>query len=784
MIEDIQFELFLEHAPAAIAMFDREMRYIAASRRWREDYHIEEPIVGRSHYDVFPEIPERWREVHRRAMAGETVRQEAEPFARADGALQWLRWEVGPWRRKDGSIGGIVIFTRDITASKAVESELRLANAKLKTAAADARENREFLRSILNSLPQEVAVLDLSGRITAVNEPWARFAQAGGGVSPAVWVGANYLEVCRAASASGDEVARKALEGLQDVLSGARTSFNLEYPCPSPDSERWFEMRADRASLETVGVVVSHTEITARKEMETAMREGEQRFRTLAEMSPTAIMVYQDGRYVYANPTMVRLLGAKAPEDVLALTPFQIVTEPYHQFIRDRVRIALDEGRSVPMIEYQWRRLDGSLIDVEVASSPVTWRGRPAVQAVARDITERLSMTRALKEADRRKDEFLATLAHELRNPLAPVSNGLHLLARSQPFAAENGEILTMMERQVRHLVRLVDDLLEVARVSSGKIELKKERVELKDVLRHAVDASRPLIDKEGHRLAIDLPDEEIELDADPVRLGQIFANLLNNAAKFTDTGARIWLTARRAGDQAVVTVSDEGVGIAAEALPRVFDLFAQHETRRDRINSGLGIGLALARTLAELHGGSIEAESEPGKGSAFTVRLPVAARARDRDERAQRAYATRSATARVLIVDDERDVGDSLAMLVRALGAETKVVYDGEAAVEAALRFAPHLALLDIKMPAIDGYETARRIRALPGGEAITLVALTGWGQPETRRRANEAGFDSLFVKPIDIAALEGLLAAAAAKAAAEADPDPAAASAVLGPV
>ena len=357
MIEDIQFELFLEHAPAAIAMFDREMRYIAASRRWGEDYHIEGPIVGRSHYDVFPEIPERWREVHRRAMAGETVRQEAEPFARVDGALQWLRWEVGPWRRKDGSIGGIVIFARDITASKAVESELRLANAKLKAAAADARENREFLRSILNSLPQEVAVLDLSGRITAFNEPWARFAQAGGGVSPAVWVGANYLEVCRAASASGDEVARKALEGLQDVLSGARTSFNLEYPCPSPDSERWFEMRADRASLETVGVVVSHTEITGRKEMETAMREGEQRFRTLAEMSPTAIMVYQDGRYVYANPTMARLLGAKAPEDVLALTPFQIVTEPYHQFIRDRVRIALDEGRSVPMIEYQWRRL-------------------------------------------------------------------------------------------------------------------------------------------------------------------------------------------------------------------------------------------------------------------------------------------------------------------------------------------------------------------------------------------------------------------------------------------
>ncbi|HEY3495989.1 MAG TPA: ATP-binding protein [Polyangiaceae bacterium] len=364
-----------------------------------------------------------------------------------------------------------------------------------------------------------------------------------------------------------------------------------------------------------------------------------------------------------------------------------------------------------------------------------------------------------LQESDRRKDEFIATLSHELRNPLAPLKNalhGLHLLGEPGPGA---GRMREMIERQVDHLVRLVDDLLEVSRISRGTFELRRERIELASVIQSAVETSEPLFAAGARELGVTLPDESLVLDGDPVRLTQIFANLLNNAAKYTDNGGRVWLAARREreGDTVVVSVRDDGIGIAAETLPSVFQMF--HRGSAGASRGGLGIGLTLARKLAEMHGGSITAQSEGlGRGSEFTVRLPLATGA-------AAAASARSPgplppeRRRVLVTDDNVDAAEALGMLLEILGAEVRIENDGRSALKTYAEYAPELVLLDIGMPEMDGYEVARRIRALGTEPRAKLVALTGWGQAEDRRRAREAGFDEHLVKPAELEALKALL-------------------------
>ena len=317
-----------------------------------------------------------------------------------------------------------------------------------------------------------------------------------------------------------------------------------------------------------------------------------------------------------------------------------------------------------------------------------------------------------------------------------------------------------LMERQIDHLVRLVDDLLEVSRISRGKIELLKERVDLASVIDHAVEMNGDLIEASGLELCVALPIEPLLLEADAVRLTQVFANLLNNAAKYTENGGSIWLKAERSGEEVIVSVRDNGMGISAEMLPRVFDLFTQSGRALDRAQGGLGIGLALSRSLVHLHGGQIEARSEgPGRGSEFTVRLPLGeAPSSHAESEVSTALAT-TLPRRILVVDDDRDVADSLVMLLQLMGADVRVVYSGEAALAAVVEFKPHLALVDIGMPSMDGYETARRIRKLPEGQNLVLLALSGWGRDDDRRRSTEAGFDHHFVKPIKIEALESLL-------------------------
>jgi PAS domain S-box-containing protein len=374
---------------------------------------------------------------------------------------------------------------------------------------------------------------------------------------------------------------------------------------------------------------------------------------------------------------------------------------------------------------------------------------------------ERLRLLDRLRDADRRKDEFLATLAHELRSPLAPLRNGIEIMK----LAPESGEVLGAargsMERQLAQLVRLVDDLLDVSRVTRNRLGLRRGRVELAEVIEHAVETCRPLADAALLELKVTLPEEPVFLDADAARLSQVFSNLLNNACKYTEPGGRIWLEADRQGDSVRVSVRDTGVGIPADKLGGIFEMFAQVDESLERAQGGLGIGLTLAHRLVEMHGGTLEAQSEgAGRGSEFVVRLPALAGARMPVEVNDMDETTSGLRSRILIVDDNVDSATSLAMLLSTTGHETEMAHDGLQALEVAERFRPHVVLLDIGLPKLNGYDACRRIRERPWGRDVTLVAVTGWGQDSDRRKSREAGFDHHMVKPVEFASLTRVLA------------------------
>jgi signal transduction histidine kinase len=385
-----------------------------------------------------------------------------------------------------------------------------------------------------------------------------------------------------------------------------------------------------------------------------------------------------------------------------------------------------------------------------------------ARQYEVRDLlAQREQAARELQEADQRKDEFLATLAHELRNPLAAICNTLHILRLVGAAAPAVDQSYQILERQTGLLVRLVDDLLEVSRISRGTIELRREPIELAAVLRQAVESSRPFIDSCGHRLSITIPTQTLIVDADAVRLGQVFCNLLNNAARYTPHGGQLWLTASREGDSAIVSVKDTGVGIPADKLPRVFEMFMQVDRTSRQAQGGLGIGLSLVRTLVERHGGQVAAVSRGADcGSEFIVRLPLSTQQPQTNRAAPSVHPPGIAQRRIVVVDDNRDSANSLTRLLRLMGAEVATAHDGPSALKLLHSYHPAIVLLDIGMPGMDGYEVARRIRREPQFANVQLIAVTGWGQQQDRVRTAEAGFNHHLVKPIDIEAMESLLA------------------------
>jgi PAS domain S-box-containing protein len=494
-----------------------------------------------------------------------------------------------------------------------------------------------------------------------------------------------------------------------------------------------------------------------------ALETADRPYRMLVEqMAQGAAALSHDGLVVYANPRLHALLDM--PDDALAGLPFDSL---FPEERREEMAWLVAQARLAPCTLECRMRVAGQFVPVRVSASPL---GLPemAVVALVTDLTTEarnaaLEETRdLLQRADRAKDHFLSMLAHELRNPLAPIRNSVSLLRGKLPPGSELASGIDMISRQVDSMALLLDDLLDVSQLTRGGLALRREPVTLQDVVELAVETSAPVIAAAGHELTVSLTDEPLPLLADAIRLSQAIANVLNNAAKYTERGGRISVEARGVDDaSAELVVRDTGIGISAEALPRVFDVFSPAKPAFERAQGGLGIGLSLVRGLVELHGGTIEAASRGlGQGSEFLIRLPLADGAGQAPARETPAPGAMPAPLRILVADDNRDSAESLALLLAAMGHEVRTELDGERAVEAAEAFRPQVVLLDLGMPRLDGYEAARRIRALPGGRDVVLIAQTGWSQPEDRRRSQEAGFDYHVVKPIPSGSLEKLLA------------------------
>ena len=501
-----------------------------------------------------------------------------------------------------------------------------------------------------------------------------------------------------------------------------------------------------------------------------ALRESEARLGGILRLSPAGIVQTDAGGCMtLVNPRFCQMLGYDnlelLGESILKITHPSTVAPTAAAFGR------LAAGGPDFQIEEAYSRKDGAVLRALSNVAAIRSPGGEflGLIAVVLDISERLRsdeelrrLAAELSEADRRKDVFLATLAHELRNPLAPIRNGLELmkLARNNGDAVEN--VRAMMDRQLTQLVRLVDDLLDVSRITQGKVELRRERVDLKAVIEAAVETSRPALEQAGHKLAVVVPDEPIFVDGDATRLAQVVSNLLHNSAKYTHRGGHVRLTVGREGETAVVSVEDNGIGIPPAMLDNVFVMFTQVDRTLEKTTGGLGIGLSLVKGLLEMHGGTIEARSDgEGMGSEFVVRLPVVMGVVAKPERpeALTSEVTPSALRRILVVDDNVDSAESLRQLLEMLGNEVRTATDGEAGIEVAAQFRPDVVLMDIGMPKLNGYEAARRIRQHPWSRGMVLVAVTGWGQDGDRKHSANAGFDHHLVKPVELDTLTTLM-------------------------
>jgi PAS domain S-box-containing protein len=520
--------------------------------------------------------------------------------------------------------------------------------------------------------------------------------------------------------------------------------------------------RVYRHGNHTESILLAIEDITEQRRLEDERRELETRFTSLVKniRDHSIFTLDPQGRITSWNREAQRILGyaeAEAlgqhfsmiftPEDREAGVPAQELTT------------ATSEGRAE---DERWHlRKNGERFWALGIVTPTTDASgaHTGYSKILRDMTDRKRAEEGLQLADKRKDVFLATLAHELRNPLAPIRNGLQLLKLTTDPATW-AQAREMMERQLGQMVRLVDDLLDISRITRNRLELRKAPVQLWAVVQSAVETARPQIEAGGHTLTVTLPPQPIYLDADLTRLAQVFWNLLNNSAKYTEPGGRISLTAEMEGGEAVVTVRDNGIGIPAESLPGLFEMFSQVDRSLERAQGGLGIGLALVKGLTEAHGGRVEARSEgEGRGCTFVVRLPVT----ERKSPAGGPQADGSQPAprgRILVVDDNRDGAASLAMLLTVMGNDTRTAHDGLEGVELAEAFRPDLIVLDIGLPKLNGYDACRRIRERPWAKDTLIVAATGWGQDDDRRRSKEAGFDHHLVKPVDAAELNRLLA------------------------
>jgi two-component system CheB/CheR fusion protein len=637
------------------------------------------------------------------------------------------------------------------------ERQLERETAGHRRAVEALRKKEAELELITSTTPLLLTRCTKDRRFQFVNRACADFL----GRAPEDIVGRPMSEIIDA------DLLSKASPYIDRVLRGESLDFELEIP-RSPRGRRFMHAtytpnRDERG--EVIGWIASTIDVTDRKRAELALRESDERFRLMADAAPVLMwMSGTDKLCTWFNKQWLAFVGRPIEAELGNGWAEGVHAEDFDGCLATYCE-AFDDRRQFSM-EYRLLRHDGEyrwLIDTGIPRYGPEGEFAGYIGSCI-DITERKQMEAELREADRRKDEFLATLAHELRNPLAPIRNAVEILRFTGPQTPELIQARAVIDRQIKQMALLVDDLMDVSRVTRNRLDLRKTRIDLAGVLDAAIETTRELIERSGHELVVDLPSVPVYLEADPTRLAQVFANLLNNAAKFSESGRRIELAAQQRDGDVFVSVRDGGIGIPEIALPHVFDAFVQLDQSLERSRSGLGIGLTLVKKLVEMHGGSIEAQSGGvGKGSEFIVRLPVAepmaaASAPPRDDA---PIATR-VRSRVLVADNNEDAAMSLRVILEALGHETRVAHDGAEAVKAAEEFRPTAAVLDIGMPKASGYDVARQIRGQAWGKDILLMAVTGWGQIEDRQRSVEAGFDHHLVKPVDPVVVAQLLASA----------------------
>jgi PAS domain S-box-containing protein len=745
-----RFSRFMQHLPGLAWIKDVQGRYVYANAAAEKAFGTPRPdLYGKVDEEIFPpDTAAQFKENDQKALSNGGSGVQVIEALKQEGVIRYSLVSKFPITTPEGKVALIGGMAIDVTELRRVEEALR--------------ESEERFRGLMEQAPFSIQVLSADGFTIRVNPAWEELW----GINFEQIADYNMLQDPQLEAKGIASYIRRAFAGESVTIPPIEYDPNETLPNRTrhKDPRRWVSAVAyplkDQAG-QVKEVILVHADITARRRAE----EEREKFAFLVQNSHDFIGICdRDLIPSFINREGYRLVGLESMEEACRIPVREFFFPEDQAFVVETfLPRVLEDGYGEIEIRFRHFKTGEAIwMTFNVLAINDSKGERIGLATVSRNVSARKEVEDKLREADRRKDEFLATLAHELRNPLAPIRNSLQILKmpRVDPETAQ--QTRDMMDRQVHHLVRLVDDLLDVSRVMRGKIELRREKVELATVVARAVETAKPLIEVQGHQLDVLVPDTSLLLDADPVRLSQVIGNLLTNSAKYTEANGQIHVSAWREGDQAILSVRDNGIGIAPDTLPHVFELFVQGDHTSTKTQGGLGIGLTLVKNLVEMHGGSVEAHSVGlGKGSEFIVRLPLVAEALSpaATGATKQKSVTPSSGYRLLVVDDKQDAAISLSVLLRLHGHEVRVAHDGQSALELATEFQPDLIFLDIGMPVMDGYEVARRIRKTPSLQRIILVALTGWGQQEDRRRTSAAGFDHHLVKPAEPGAISAVL-------------------------
>ena len=729
---EIQIRSILESITDGFFALDRDWRITYINTAGERFLHrTPGDLIGKSLWEAFPgTVGSEFERVYRRVAAKQMVESFTAYYPNFD------RWyEVNAYPATEG----LTVYFRDVTERRQIEQE------------------RQRFAALVDASPDFIGVAGLDQRGVYVN----RAGMALSGLQPGQLANISVVDFFPESERDRILSVIADSEGGEQVV--VDTNFqHLQTGQLIPVS--WSFMRLRDTNGDVTGYATVTRDLTARKQHEESTH---QTLVTIVERCPFGIYIVDDEfRIVSMNKGSQQ--SAFANVQPVIGRPFDeamhlIWTEPVAADVIEIFRRTLATGDSYYSRNFVHARLDVDLTEAyewELHRIDMP-NGRYGAACYFFDSTRLREAEQKLTEADRQKDEFLAILAHELRNPLAPILNGLQLMRLTHGDADATERTRLMMERQLGQMVHLIDDLLDLSRISCGKIELRKQQIELASVIAQAIETSRPFIDQCGHELLVDVPPSPIHVDGDLTRLAQVFSNLLNNAAKYTQRGGRIRLTVQQFETEAVVSVKDDGIGIPTHMLSKIFEMFTQVDRNEERPQGGLGIGLSLVNQLVEMHGGSVEARSDgSGKGSEFVVCLPLDVSVVGHEPFDEANVVRPTARYRILVVDDNVDAAESLAMLLMIMGHETRTAHDGLEALDVAAEFRPEVILLDIGMPKLDGFDVCRRIRHQAWGKDMLVIALTGWGLHEDKRKTQAAGVDAHLVKPVAPAAVERLVA------------------------